>query len=405
MSVYRPVRTFGGVLLLTILGAGCNDDSDKSSAPAVQAAQPATRSATEGTENARPREQIAKQVATGTEDDHPREIAKQDAAAANQDAGQATPERPVIYSALELAKIIDFTTLPVPEGATRADRTLSSKLQMMVQATVTEAVSFYLDELSAMGWKADGNKTNVSEGFVFLTKDGHVVSLSVFPTDEKKPECRVNMTFCGNLDTRTLPRSDGSKLLHGSQTHTIYTTPYEVVAEAEWISKTLSAQGWQRYIRAKASKSKSDKLRMFNLRKQGYTLSVFVSTAPAEGNQTSVQYGVSALGHELPAPDDAVGVEFDDTAWTLDCELPRPMEAGVDFYRQAMPAAGYKALRGEQPQATYVNLRFGTEAGDVVNVQVAKKDDKTSKISIFGISAATMEKLRKEEEKRTKAAR
>ena len=50
-------------------------------------------------------------------------------------------------------------------------------------------------------------------------------------------------------------------------------------------------------------------------------------------------------------------------------------------------------------------MRFGTEAGDVVVVQVAKKDDKTSKVVVYGVSAAMMGKIPKDEEKRTNLAR
>jgi hypothetical protein len=167
----------------------------------------------------------------------------------------------------------------------------------------------------------------------------------------------------------------------------------------------LAEQGWQRYVRAKTSGGKSDQQKSFNFRKQGYALSVFVSTAPALENKTSVHSSVHALAHELPAPPDAIGVEFNDEAWTLRCEIPSTMDAGVAFYRQAMPAAGYRVLPGESRQDKSAILRFGTEAGDVVVVEVAKKDDRTCKIQIDGVSAEFMKKLREEEEKAKKARR
>jgi hypothetical protein len=379
----------GGILVLAVLASGCSDASDQKATPAnLEGTRAAKSSATSGIEN-----------------DHPRGPIAKEGAAANQDAARdrTTPQRLTIYSALELAKIIDFTKLPCPKGATRAGPKLSSQLEMNVPAKVPETAAFYIDQLTAMGWTTDEsagkNTINDSEASVRLTKNGHVVSLSSFPTDEKKPECMVSLVFHGNLDVQTLPRSEGAKLLYGSQTQTIYTTANTVAADAQWIAKSLSAQGWQRYVRAKASEAESDQRKIFDFRKQGYALNVFVNTAPAQGNQTSVQYAVHALAHELPAPPDAIGVEFDDDAWTLRCEMPGTMDAGVAFYRQAMPAAGYRALPGENPQDKHVNLRFGTDAGDVVLVQVAKKDDKTSKIRIYGVSAAMMEKLRKDERK------
>lgn len=395
MSVFSAARTFGGILVPVILASGCSDASAKKAAPAnLQATRDARSSAKGEIENDYPPGQIAKQ---GT--------------AANHDSSvdPTTPERPIIYSALELTKIIDFTKLPAPKGATPDGHHLSSQLGKKVPAKVPDVAAFYIDKLAAMGWTTDeaaGKKTiNDSEASVKLTNNGHVVSLSISPIEEKKPECMVSLVFHGNLDAQTLPRSEGAKLLYGSQTQTIYTTTNKVVAEAQWIPQSFSAEGWQRYVSAKRSEAESDQQKAFDFRKRGYALNVFIRTASAQGNQTNVQYAVHALAHELPAPPDAIGVEFDDDAWTLRCEIPSTMDAGADFYRQAMPAAGYKSLPGEKPQDKFVNLRFGTDASDVVLVQVAKKDDRTSKILIYGVSAAMMEKLRKDEEMRTKPAR
>src|SRR5262249_4037264 len=155
--------------------------------------------------------------------------------------------------------------------------------------------------LAAMGWTIDeraGKKTiNDSEALAFLTKNGHVISLAMFPTDVKKPACRVMLRFHGNLDAQTLPRSEGAKVLYGRPTQPIYTTTNPVAAEAEWIVTTLSAQGWQRYVRARGAEAKSDQQKVFDFRKQGYALHVFMGTAPALGNQTSVQYSAHVLAH------------------------------------------------------------------------------------------------------------
>jgi hypothetical protein len=383
MLVSCRIQTIAGFLLVMILANGCGDASKQKS----------TSSNTQAPADAK------------TAGDHPSgPSAKDGATASDGNRDQKTPLPPTVYSALELAKIVDFTKLKTPKDATRAGCTLSCSLEMNVPSKVPEAAAFYIDQLKALGWKVDDSaKTiNNSEAAVRLTKNGHVIFLGAFPMDEKKPESMVSLYFHGNFDTQTLPRSEGAKLLYGSQSQTIFTTPNKVPAEAEWIEKTLKGQGWQRYIRAKASELKSDEEKHMDFRKQGYALNVFVSKASDPGYAASVQYGVHAIAHELPAPLDATDVEFDDAAWTLHCELPTTMEAGVAFYRQAMAAAGYKELSGEKPQEKYINLRFGTEAGDVIPVQVAKKDDKTCKISIYGVSAEMMEKIRKEDEKRTK---
>jgi hypothetical protein len=337
--------------------------------------------------------------------------ASESAAAENRSAASKSelPERPIVYPALQLAAVMDFRKFPALKGSERLSRRNPARLEMKVNSKVSEAAGFYVSQLESMGWKVDeaaGKKTvNDSEAVVFFTKDGHIISLMGFPTDEKKPECMMMLIFHGNLDARTLPRSDGAKMVYGSPTQTIYTANKDLGAEADWITKSLAAQGWQRYVQGKRAQSASDQNRTIDFRKQGYALKAFLTKAPAQGNQTSVQYGVHAIGHELPAPADATEVEFDDDAWTMCCEVPCPMDKGVAFYREAMPAAGYKALSGEAPQERYVNLRFGTEAGDVICVQVAKKDEKTCKVDMFGTPAEVMEKIRQEEKKAIEKAR
>jgi hypothetical protein len=395
MFVYGPNQALCGFLFITFLASGCGDASATKAAPGSQDSGATAKN------SAPARKEI----------DHPQGQNKKLGAVANQNGSSdpSTPEHPTIYSSLELAKIVDFTKLPKPEGATPLSRNLFSRLEMKVPSKVPQAAAFYLDKLTALGWTIDespGQKTiNDSEAVATLTKNGHVITVSGFPNDIKKPECMMMLVFYGNLDAQTLPKSNGAKLLYGNQTQLIYTTATKVSDEAEWVTKTLSGQGWRPYVRANTSVAKSDDLRILDFIKQGYSVDVMINQAPAQNNQTAVHYSVHALGHELPAPPNASGIEFDDEAWTLNCEMSSPIDAGVAFYQQAMIAAGYKALPGEQPQDKYVNMRFGTEPGDVVLVQVAKKDDKTSKISIHGISAAVMEEIRKEDKKKVKEAR
>ncbi|HEV3447118.1 MAG TPA: hypothetical protein VG099_20935 [Gemmataceae bacterium] len=329
--------------------------------------------------------------------------------AANQapsSAEEAAPP-PTVFAARELAKVLDFTKLPAPEGA-EIGQSNPAHLEAKVPGQVPATAAFYQDKMAALGWNADdGPGKMVSDDYASMRfkKDGHVAFMSIIKFGKNKPECNVTLWFYGNFDTRTLPRSEGAKLTYGSQTQTMYTSSKKVPAEADWVAKALASQGWQTFAAFNTAMRQSDDQRVMNLRRQGYTLDVLIGSAPAQGNQTSVSYMVRALGHELPAPAAATKVEFDDDQWKMQCETPGTLEATAEFYRTAMPAAGYKPLAGETPQERYVNLRFGTAAGDIVLVQVSKRDAKSSKVLIVGTPAAVLEKLRKEEEKKSSTAK
>ena len=353
--------------------------------------------------NDTPGQQVAKTTDGGTD-------AAKPAPGASEDTKPSQP-KPTIYSAMELAKVMDFTKLPLMEGA-KSGRNNSANFQAKVPAKVPDVAEFYLTKLAALGWKLDteqsSNKITDEYASAKLSKDGHVAYMSISRTSDKpddKPESWVQFWFQGNFDTRTLPRSEGAKLTYGSQTSSIYTTPNKVADEADLVAKALVADGWQAFGRFNSSKTEQPDQRSWTYRKQGYVLDIFIVVAPAQGNQTNVQYSVRALAHELPAPPGATQVEFDDEMWEMKCEVPGDLQTVAEYYRKAMPAAGYKTLSSEDPRETYINLRFGTEADDIVLVQVASKDGKSTKVHAIGTSAGVLAEMRKREEKQIQEAK
>jgi hypothetical protein len=124
---------------------------------------------------------------------------------------------------------------------------------------------------------------------------------------------------------------------------------------------------------------------------------VFIGIHPLH-KKTHFQYMVSALGHELPTPPGAAKVQFNDVRWKLSCEVPGDWKAAADFYQKTMPETGYQPLPSEDPRPTYWNLRFGTDAGDLIMVQVSSKDGQVTQVNIDGISAAVLTAIKKRDE-------
>ena len=184
----------------------------------------------------------------------------------------------------------------------------------------------------------------------------------------------------------------------GRQTTSHYYSANSVAEEADWLEKSLAADGWQKFERFASSASAIGNFRMWDLRKHGYALDVYISSAPAQGNKTSVQYSVTALGHELPSPPEATNVKFEDDAWKMRCEAPGDVKTVGEFYQKAMPAAGYKPLPSEEPRDSYWNLRFGTETDDIVLVQVSSKDGKTVKVNMAGLSPELLAEMKRQDE-------
>lgn len=308
---------------------------------------------------------------------------------------------PVIFSALEQARVINFSKLVQPPEI-KVGRSAPGYFEAYAPGKVPEIAAFYVDQLTKLGWKrgnAAGDAVTDDYASAALHKDDHTLSLS-FIKSADPPGVSVSLVSHGNFDTRKLPRSPDAKLLVESPALTWYVTPTKVPAEAAWVRSALEADGWQPFGRlTRSSAVENDENRMMKLRKQGYLLDVMVGVAPAQNNQTVVQYSVTALAHELPTPPGATDVKFSDDDWELRCKVPGDFRPAAEFYQNAMPAAGYVPLRSEEPQKNYWNLRFGTPDEDIVLVQCYSEDGKTTLISITGMSAAMVKKLKEREGK------
>jgi hypothetical protein len=312
--------------------------------------------------------------------------------------------QPTVYSAHDLAKVLDLAALPVLKNTKFSDRS-SAAVSAQAPGHVPEVAEFYQSTLKNLGWTEISNpdqKTTEEYASFHLTKEGHLLDLSVSKFDgqkDKGPLTMVSMTFHGNFDTRNLPRPDGSEALYSGQPISSYVLTQDVGQASEWVEKTLAGQGWQRYSAPDTQEAATSDQQTLTFRKQGYSLTVYISNHPVR-KKAFLQYMVVALAHELPTPAGATKVEFSEERWILRCQVPGDIKTVGAFYQKTMPELGYKPLPSEEPQSTYWNLRFGTEQGDIVMVQASRQDDKTSKVFINGIPAAVVAKLNEDEKKK-----
>jgi hypothetical protein len=365
-------------LVLAVIGAGCGGGSG----------QPSKKAAAPDNENQQPA--ADKQADVAQEDKAP-----------PRPGNQAAP-KPVIYSSRELAKVLDLSALPALEG-TKFGAKSAANVSAQAPGTVPDVSAFYQKNLSALGWELvpEPDRKNTDEYATLLfAKNGHRASLTISKFNvakEKAPQTMVRMEFHGNLDTRTLPSPAGNQILSAGQTVTSYLTEKPTAEMMLWVPKALAAEGWQKFTGFDAAEEETGVHRTLKFRKQGYAVTIFIGIHPLQ-KKTHFQYMVSALGHELPTPPEATKVQFDDVRWKLACEVPGDWKAAAEFYQKAMPATGYQPLSSEDPRPTYWNLRFGTDAGDVIMVKVSSMDKQPTQVNIHGISAAALAAMKKRDD-------
>jgi hypothetical protein len=145
----------------------------------------------------------------------------------------------------------------------------------------------------------------------------------------------------GPLDTSRLPKVSGAKVITSTAQVTIFTSPNPVPQTADAVAKALTAEGWQRYVAPHTAYDNNAAQRMMSLKKGMKALSVFVTTAPAQNNATSVQYAVLPLKTDLPFTKDAANIEYSPERPLLALTTAQPVNDTLDFYRKELSARGW----------------------------------------------------------------
>lgn len=385
-----------GAFALLVMIAGCGSPSgvaEKSTPPAMasEMAAPATKTTESATLKA---SQVAKAVEPAAKPTSGSSAAIPVAQPPAKPTAPVAPAEPV--DTRQLAKVLDLSKLPAPEGATIGQNS-ATLLQVGVLLSVPSATEFYLGKLQALGWRRVGDpaSSTVTESFaqVSLGKDGYQLSLTVM--SGKPKEASVTIVHVGNLDTRTLPRVDGAEDQYSCQASSLYFTSAKVDEATASLRRLLTAAGWQEYDRAFSQKADRPDASDLLFRKKAYSLAVSISRSPAQPTKTAVQYYVSTFAHDLPAPADARHVEIQDSRWILMCEVPRDPAAAAEYYRTAMQEIGFPARPHETSSGKALALSFESQEHDIVLVNLQAADEHTTKVKLEGYSAAFREAMKK----------
>lgn len=305
-----------------------------------------------------------------------------------------------VVSARELAEFLDLSKLPFPPG-TQFNGRNAAELQALVPLAIQPTADFYLKALAEKGFKPTDEPgahiITAEYAQASLKKDGHAVSLSVIPGSDGK--VMVSVYRHGNLDAGSLPQSEGAKPTYGSSTLHMYVAKGSVAEEVDFVRKAFTEHGWQEFTPPNTAMVDDPEHRQFTFRNKGYLVSGSVGVAPAQQNKTMVQYQVRTLAHELPAPADAVKVEYDDERWMLNCEVPGGLGVAESYYLKTMPELGYKPLKHDEPRDKSRLLRFGTPEKGILLLTIRTEDHKASQVEFLHYSAELLAKMREQDQK------
>jgi hypothetical protein len=217
------------------------------------------------------------------------------------------------------------------------------------------------------------------------------------------------------LDTSRLPRLDGAKEIFANPVTTSFTTPISVAQSADAVARLLTATGWQQYGRPFASNPTGQPVRIMSFKKGPQALSVFVVTAPAQGNATSVSYTAVLLATDLPFPQDAADIAYDPDRPYLTLVTAATVDATLDFYRRQLGTLGWSpwsardnarqapgGIAGE-PTPVGAHAYYVHDGRDPIVLVLKRNDDKRLddkglRVEIRGMSPDLLARLSKHDE-------
>jgi len=253
----------------------------------------------------------------------------QNGSAENTDSPEAIKTPATVEQA---AKVLDLATFPLMDGAKSAESRHVANLSYVAPGDPKKALEFHRKTFVAQGWKELPNSTISDESAsAMFARDGFVVSLSVIPFEANGVS--VRLLNLGNVKPGKLPVPPNAKAVYVGDPTAMYETDAAVAATADAIRNLFVAQGSVPYGKAGDSDF---------FKQNAILVTSTVSSAPARGGKTMIQYSNQLISSDIPAPQGVDDLRYVDEPPELTFATAN-QDAVVDFYRKALAAAGWKS--------------------------------------------------------------
>ena len=233
----------------------------------------------------------------------------------------------------QAAKVLDLSTFPLMDGAKTLELPQVANLFYLATGDVKKAFEFNRKTLLAQGWKELPN-SSVTDQYAnaMFSRNGFVVFVSVTPSGDGS--LRVKLQNQGNVKPGKLPVPPNAKPVYVGDSTAMYATEAAVPATADACRNLFVAQGWVPYGTAGDSAI---------FKQNANLVTATVSSAPAQGGKTMIQYSNQLISADIPAPQGVEDLRYGDEPPELTFGTTQNQDAIVDFYRKTLAAAGWKS--------------------------------------------------------------
>ena len=257
----------------------------------------------------------------------PKKAATEDSTSADAIRTPATVE--------QAARILDLSTFPLMDGAKPSESGHLANLSYAATGDVNAAVEFNRKALVAQGWKELPNSSVTEQSAsAMFSRSGFVISLSVTRNDQAGG-VYVRLQNLGNVKPGRLPVPPGAKPVYVGDPTAMYSSQAAVPATADACRNLFVAQGWVPYGDAGDSAI---------FKQNAILATATVSSAPAQGGKTMIQYSTQLISADIPAPPNIEDLRYVDEPPELTFGTTETnQDAIVDFYRKTLATTGWKS--------------------------------------------------------------
>jgi hypothetical protein len=176
----------------------------------------------------------------------------------------------------------------------------------------------------------------------------------------------------GLVNVRNLPRLDGAveDTARTGPGKVMYSVPTALPVTTDAIKKLLAADGWVLYTRPVEEAGTS-----LSFKKGAQGIYVSFTQRLRTPNQSSVYYDVNRINANLPFPDGATDVVFDENRPYLGCVTPQPVDATLDFFRKQLAASGWSPLTAADAAGHWPNANLDDKLENGVRAYFSRGSD------------------------------
>jgi hypothetical protein len=196
----------------------------------------------------------------------------------------------------------------------------------------------------------------------------------------------VTITNHGNVQLDKLPVPADAKPMFAGPATAMFATDASPADAAAACGKLLAEKGWQPYGSAgDAHFFKQNAIR----------LTAQISSAPAQGGKTMIQYSSELMSADLPAPPAASRVQYADSTKELSFDTRASLADVAQYYRTELAKSGWQATTDNPIKIDFrQELIFRNPAMDLLELKLHAADQVTRGTLKF-LSAAEVEEIEK----------